>query len=403
MPSMRRKLVVVGAGMASGRMLEHLLPEAYDVTLFGAEPRGNYNRIMLSSVLAGEATYGDIAIHDAAWYAAHGVTCRFGETITKIDRAAKTVYSRNGATPYDKLVVAAGSAPFVIPVAGKELQGVLSFRDLDDVNAMLAAAGRLDTKIVVLGGGLLGLEASAGLKARGMSVAVLHLMGHLMERQLDLAAGRLLQKTLEARGIEIHCNAQTTAILGHKRAEAVLLDDGTIYPADLVVMATGIRPETRIATDAGLNVERGIVVDDQMQTSDPNIFAVGECVEHAGICYGLVEPLHDMAAVVAKVLCGEEAAFRPVQLGTNLKISGVNVFSAGDFVGSSAAEQIVLSDPGVGTYKKLVIRDGCLAGAVLFGDTADGSWYLDLIRTGRPIDRIRDDLVFGRALVEAAA
>jgi nitrite reductase (NADH) large subunit len=403
---MRRKLVVVGAGMASGRMLEHLLkelPDAYDVTLFGAEPRGNYNRIMLSPVLAGEATFDEIVIHDAAWYAAHGVACRFGETITKIDRAAKTVHSRNGETPYDKLVIATGSAPFIIPVAGKELQDVLSFRDFDDVNAMLAVAGRPGMKVVVLGGGLLGLEAAAGLKARGMSVAVLHLMGHLMERQLDPAAGRLLQRALEARGVEVHCNAQTTAILGHRRAEAVLLDDGTIYPADLVVMATGIRPETRIATDAGLNVERGIVVDDQMRTSDPNIFAIGECVEHAGICYGLVEPLYDMAAVVARTLSGEAAAFRPVQFGTILKVSGVNVFSAGDFLGAADTEQLVLSDPGLGTYKKLVIKDGRLVGAVLFGDTADGLWYLDLIRSGASIETIRNDIVFGRILSEPRA
>jgi len=403
---MRRKLVVVGAGMASGRMLEHLFkarPDAYDVTLFGAEPRGNYNRIMLSPVLAGEVTFGDIVIHDAAWYAAHGVTCRFGETVTEIDRVAKTIYSRNGETPYDKLVIATGSAPFVIPVAGKELQGVLSFRDLDDVNAMLAVAVRPGMKVVVLGGGLLGLEAAAGLKARGMSVAVLHLMGHLMERQLDPAAGRLLQRALETRGIEVHCNAQTTAILGHKRAEAVLLDDGTIYPADLVVMATGIRPETRIATDAGLNVERGIVVDDQMRTSDPDIFAVGECVEHAGIRYGLVEPLYDMAVVVARTLSDEEAAFRPVQFGTNLKVTGVNVFSAGDFLGAPGTEQIEFSDPGLGSYKKLIIANSCLVGAVLFGDTADGNWYLDLIRSGIPIDRFRDDLVFGRVLAERQA
>ena len=403
---MTRKLVIVGAGMASGRMLERLfkaLPGAYDVTLFGAEPRGNYNRIMLSPVLAGEATFDEIVVHDTAWYAAHGVACRFGETITKIDRAAQTVHSRNGKTPYDRLVIATGSAPFIIPVAGKELQGVLSFRDFDDVNAMLAVAARPGMNVVVLGGGLLGLEAAAGLKARGMSVTVLHLMGHLMERQLDPAAGRLLQRALEARGIEVHCNAQTTAILGHRRAEAVLLDDGTIYPADLVVMATGIRPETRIATDAGLNVERGIVVDDQMRTSDPNIFAVGECVEHAGICYGLVEPIFDMAAVVAKTLSGEAAAFRPDQFGTNLKVSGVNVFSAGDFLGAADTEQLVLTDPGLGTYKKLVIKDGRLVGAVLFGDTVDGLWYLDLIRSGTSIEAFRQDLVFGRAFVSAAA
>lgn len=403
---MKRKLVVIGAGMASGRMLERLFkaaPDAYDVTLFGAEPRGNYNRIMLSPVLAGATTFDEIVVHDAAWYAAHGVACRFGETVTKIDRAAKTVHSRNGKTPYDRLVIATGSAPFVIPVAGKELQGVLSFRDFDDVSAMLAVAGRPGMNVVVLGGGLLGLEAAAGLKARGMSVTVLHLMGHLMERQLDPTAGCLLQRTLEARGIDVHCNAQTTAILGHKRAEAVLLDDGTIYPADLVVMATGIRPETRIATDAGLNVERGIVVDDQMRTSDPDILALGECVEHAGICYGFVEPLYDMAAVAARTLSGEAAAFRPAQFGTSLKVSGVNVFSAGDFLGNPGTEQIVLSDPGLSTYKKLVIKDGRLVGAVLFGDTADGLWYLELIRRGVSIERIRNELMFGRELVGAAA
>jgi len=256
---------------------------------------------------------------------------------------------------------------------------------------------------VILGGGLLGLEAAAGLRARGMNVLVLHLMGHLMERQLDPAAGLLLQRELERKGIDVRCGAQTTAILGHRRAEAVLLDDGTIYPADLVVMATGIRPETRIAVDAGLNVERGIVVDDKMRTSDPHILAVGECVEHEGICYGLVDPIYQMAAVAAKTLAGEEAAFRTVEPGTHLKVTGVNVFSAGDFLGAPGTEQIVLSDPGLGVYKKLVIAHGRLAGAVLFGDTIDGNWYLDLIRSGTPIEAMRDDLMFGRAMAERKA
>lgn len=400
---MKRKLVVVGAGMASGRLLEQLLDasqDSYDVTLFGAEPRGNYNRILLSPVLAGEAAADEIVTHDAAWYSTHDVACRFGETITRIDRATKTVYSRNGQTPYDQLVLATGSAPFIVPVAGKELQGALSFRDLDDVSAMLAVAARPGTQAVVLGGGLLGLEAAAGLKARGMQVVVLHLMGHLMERQLDSAAALLLQKELEGRGIAIHCRAQTTAILGHKRAEAVLLDDGTIYPADLVVMAAGIRPETRVATDAGLHVERGIVVDDQMQTSDPDILAVGECAEHAGVCYGLVEPIYDMAAVAARTLRGERASFRSLAIGTHLKVTGVNVFSAGDFLGAAGTESVTLSDHGLKTYKKLVIKDGRLVGAVLFGDTADGLWYQELIRTGAPIVAMRDDIVFGRALAE---
>ena len=403
---MKRKLVVIGAGMASGRTLEHLFKaarDAYEVTLFGAETRGNYNRIMLSPVLAGEAKYEEIVTHNSAWYAEHDVGCRFGETVTKIDRAAKTVHTRNGETPYDKLVIATGSAPFIIPVAGKELQGVLSFRDLDDVNAMLAVARNPGMNAVVLGGGLLGIEAAVGLKTRGMNVTVLHLMGHLMERQLDPSAGRLLQKELQRRGIEVDCRAQTTAILGHKRAEAVLLNNGTIYPADLVVMATGIRPETRIATDAGLHVERGIVVDAQMLTSDPNILAIGECVEHGGICYGLVDPIYAMAAVAAQTLTGAEAAFRPVELGTHLKVSGVNVFSAGDFLGAADTEQLVLSDPGLGTYKKLVIKDGRLVGAVLFGDTMDGLWYLELMRSGASIEAFRQDLVFGRAFACAAA
>jgi len=403
---MKRKLVVVGAGMASGRVLEHLLKaasDAYEVTLFGAEPRGNYNRIMLSPVLAGQAKYEEIIIHTAAWYGEHNIHCRLGEAVTKIDRAAKKVRTRNGETPYDKLVIATGSAPFIIPVAGKELQGVLSFRDLDDVNAMLSAAGNPDTHAVVLGGGLLGIEAAAGLKTRGMNVTVLHLMGHLMERQLDPSAGRLLQKELEGRGIEVHCHAQTKAILGHKRAEAVLLESGTIYPADLVVMATGIRPETRIATDAGLHVERGIVVDDQMRTSDSDILAIGECAEHQGICYGLVDPIYAMAAVAAQTLMGEEVAFRPVELGTHLKVSGVGVFSAGDFLGAPGTELVTLNDSGIGIYKKLVIANGRLVGAVLFGDTDDGLWYLDLIRSGASIEAIRDDLMFGRALAERRA
>ena len=276
-----QRLVVIGAGMASGRALEELFaaaPGQYQVTLFGAEPRGNYNRIMLSPVLAGEKSYEQIVTHDAAWYAQHGVTCRFGETVTAIDRTRKVVISARGETPYDKLMIATGSAPFIIPIAGKTLPGVMTFRDLDDVNKMVAAADKPNARAVVIGGGLLGLEAAAALRLRGMEVVVLHLMGHLMERQLDPSAGRLLQGALEARGIKVHCKAQTKAILGQDRAEAVLLDDGTIYDADIVVMAVGIRPETRVATDAGLHVERGIVVSDSLVTSDPDVIALGVCV-----------------------------------------------------------------------------------------------------------------------------
>src|SRR5690606_25618370 len=293
--------------------------------------------------------------------------------------------------------LATGSAPFIIPVAGRDLPGVRAFRDLDDVEAMIAAAEKPGARAVVIGGGLLGLEAAAALRSRGMEVVVLHLMGHLMERQLDPAAGYLLQKELEGRGIEVHCKAQTKAILGDGRAEAVLLEDGTVYPADLVVMAVGIRPETRIAVDAGLYVERGIVVDDQMVTSDPDILAIGECVEHERICYGLVAPLYDMAKVAAATLREKAAAFRPVETATQLKVTGVNLYSAGDFADGDDREEIVLRDAAAGIYKRLVRKDNRILGAVLYGDTADGAWFFDLLKKGADISDQRDTLIFGQA------
>lgn len=393
------KLVVIGAGMASGRVLEHLMteaPGAFDVTLFNAEPRGNYNRIMLSPVLSGEKTYAEIVTHDDDWYAQQGIDCRFGESIVKIDRANKVVYSNAGGVPYDKLVIATGSAPFIIPVPGKDLPGVVSYRDLDDTNTMIAAA-RPGAQAVVIGGGLLGLEAAAGLALRGMEVTVIHLMGHLMERQLDPSAGYLLQKALEARGIRIHCKGATKAILGTDRVEAVALEDGTVYGADLVVMAVGIRPETRIATDAHLEVARGITVDDALRTSDPAIWAVGECVEHDKQLFGLVAPLYDQARVVAASLLGHEAAFRPVQTATKLKVTGCDLFSAGDFAEGPGREDIVFRDPGRGVYKRLVIEGDRLIGAVMYGDTADGGWFFGLIKDGTDISAMRDTLIFGPA------
>ena len=394
---MAQRLVVIGAGMASGRMLEHLFetaPDAYEVTLFNGEARGNYNRIMLSPVLSGEKTYDDIVTHDEDWYIANGVTTRFGEPVTKIDRNRKVVISKGGETPYDKLVIATGSAPFVIPVAGKTLPGVVTYRDLDDTNAMIAAA-KPGARAVVIGGGLLGLEAAAGLQLRGMKVTVIHLMGHLMERQLDPAAGYLLQKALEARGITVHCRGATKAILGTDRVEAVTLEDGTTYGADLVVMAVGIRPETRLAVDAGLEIGRGITVDDRMQTSDAAIFALGECIEHNKMLFGLVAPLYDQAKVLAKSLLGDEAAFRPVQTATKLKVTGCDLFSAGDFAEGPGREDIVFRDPARGQYKRLVIEGDRLVGAVMYGDTADGNWFFGLIKDGTDIGPMRDTLIFG--------
>ncbi len=396
---MAEKLVVIGAGMASGRMLEHLCegdPDRYSVTLFGEEPRGNYNRIMLSPVLSGEKTYEEIVTHDADWYAANRVDCRFGEAVTRIDRDRKVVVSASGETPYDKLLIATGSSPFVIPVPGSKLDGVVTYRDLDDTNAMIAAAGS-GRKAVVIGGGLLGLEAAAGLQARGMDVTVLHLMGHLMERQLDEAAGYLLKAELERRAIRVHVLANTHEIQGKDRVTGVRLDDGTVYPADIVVMAVGIRPNVELAKSAGLACGRGLHVDDAMVTSDADILAVGECVEHGGTCYGLVAPLYDMARVAAQTLLGQDAAYRGSITSTKLKVTGIDLFSGGDFSDGEGREEIVYRDPGAGVYKRLVLVQNRIVGIVLYGDTADGGWFFGLLKDGTDISDMRDTLIFGPA------
>ncbi|MEM7270249.1 MAG: nitrite reductase large subunit NirB, partial [Pseudomonadota bacterium] len=397
---MAEKLVVIGAGMASGRALEHLFetaPDAYDVTLFGAEPRGNYNRIMLSPVLSGEKTYEEIVTHDADWYANHKVDCRFGERVASIDRARKVVVSDQGETAYDKLLIATGSQPFIIPVPGKDLPSVLTYRDLDDVEAMLEVAKSPGKRAVVIGGGLLGLEAAAGLKMQGLEVTVLHLMPHLMERQLDSAAGYLLKRDLEARGIEVRCKANTHEIVGTDHVEAVRLDDGTEIPADIVVMAVGIRPDTAIATEAGLATGRGLHVDDQMLTSDEDILSVGECVEHRNMCYGLVAPLYEMAKVVAKTLVGEDAAYQGSITSTKLKVTGVDLFSMGDFAEGDDREEIIYRDAVGGIYKRLVIQNDKVIGAVMYGDTADGAWFFSLMKDETDISEMRDTLIFGPA------
>jgi len=396
---MTQRLVIIGAGMASGRLIEHLrdtAPDAWHITLFNAEPRGNYNRLMLSPVLSGEKTYAEIVTHDDAFYAAHGIDCRFGESVTRIDRAAKVVHGAGGPVPYDRLVIATGSAPFILPVPGKDLPGVVTYRDLEDTNAMIAAS-RPGARAVVIGGGLLGLEAAAGMAARGADVTVIHLMGHLMERQLDPTASYLLQKDLERRGIRVHCRGATKAILGTDQVEAVLLEDGTVYGADLVCMAVGIRPEVRLANDAQLEVGRGIVVDAQLTTSDPAIFALGECVEFDSQLFGLVAPLYDQAKVLARVLNGRVAAFALVQTATKLKVTGCDLFSAGDFAEAPGREEIVFRDPARGIYKRLVIADDRLIGAVMYGDTADGNWFFQQIREGANISARRETLIFGPA------
>jgi nitrite reductase (NADH) large subunit len=409
----KQRLVVVGNGMAPGRALERLFetaPDAYEVTIFNAEPRVNYDRIMLSPVLSGDKSFEEIVIHGDGWYVKHGVTLYKGAKVVQIDRAARSVTAEFVATgslghtpleptvtvPYDRLIVATGSNPIILPVPGHDLPGVLTYRDLDDVEAMLLAA-KSRGHAVVIGGGLLGLEAAAGLKEQGMDVTVLHLMPTLMERQLDPAAGHLLQRAIEARGIKVITRANTKAIVGAGRVEAVELENGTRLPASLVVMAVGIRPNAQLARDAGLTVNRGIVVDATMRTSDPDIFALGECAEADGQVFGLVAPLYDMAGTAAAQLAGDaEALFKPSATATKLKVTGINLYSAGDFAEAKDREEIVLRDATRGIYRRLVLKDNRIIGAVMYGDTSDGPWFFDMLKRGTDVADMRERLIFGQ-------
>ncbi|MBX9642509.1 MAG: nitrite reductase large subunit NirB [Novosphingobium sp.] len=401
------RLVVIGNGMAGCRAVEEILardPARYAVTIFGAEPRVNYNRIMLSPVLAGEKSFDEIVLNDADWYAQNGISLVSGDPVVAIDRTTQTVVAQSGRVePYDRLLVATGSDPFIIPVPGHDLPGVVTFRDLDDVEKMVSAAAR-GGSAVVIGGGLLGLEAAHGLSLRGMQVTVVHLMPTLMERQLDEAAGYLLKSELERRGQTIVTGGDTAEIFGKDgHVAAVKLKDGREFPADIVVMAAGIRPATGLANAAGLEVERGVLVDDHMVTSDPAIMAVGECVQHRGTCYGLVAPLWDMCRALADHATGAPSGYEGSVTSTKLKVSGIDLFSAGDFSGGDGCEDIVMRDAARGIYKRVIVKDDRLVGAVLFGDTADGSWYFDLLKRDEDIAPIREALIFGQAFAQGGA
>ncbi|PSJ42082.1 nitrite reductase large subunit NirB [Allosphingosinicella deserti] len=394
----RPHLVVIGNGMAGCRAVEEVLkrdPHRYRITIFGAEPRVNYDRIMLSPVLAGEKSFDEIVLNDRAWYAANNISLVAGDPVAAIDRSRRVVTSASGrSVAYDKLIIATGSDPIMIPIPGRDLPGVVSFRDLDDVEAMVRAA-QAGGDAVVIGGGLLGLEAAHGLTLRGMKVTVLHLMPTLMERQLDEAAAWLLKTALEGRGQTIFTGADTAEILGDGKVEGVRLKDGREIPATLVVMAVGIRPNIRLAAAAGLAVGRGIHVDDAMVTSDADILAVGECAEHDGACCGLVAPIWEMCRALADTLTTGAGTYRPTATATKLKVSGIDVYSAGDFSGGDGAEDIVLRDAARGVYKRIVVRDARIVGTVLYGDTADGSWYFDLLKKGEDVSPLRATLIHG--------
>jgi nitrite reductase (NADH) large subunit len=397
------KLVMVGNGMAGVRTLEELLkiaPDVYDITVFGAEPYANYNRILLSPVLAGEQTIQDIMLNDVDWYGANNITLHLGKKITQIDRVHRQVIAEDGTVAeYDRLLMATGSTPFMLPVPGKDLDGVISYRDIHDTNAMIAAA-ETHRHAVVIGGGLLGLEAANGLKLRGMDVTVVHLPSGLMERQLDSIASKMLQTSLEQRGLKFLLEKNTKELIGDAsgRVSSIRFTDGDEIPADLVVMAVGIRPNTALAEASGIHCNRGIVVNDTMQTFDPRIYAVGECVNHRGIAYGLVAPLFEMAKVCANHLGNFGIGrYQGSVTSTKLKVTGIDLFSAGEFMGGEGTDEIVLSDPIGGVYKKLVLRGDQLVGACLYGDTVDGSWYFQMLREGKNIAEIRDTLMFGES------
>jgi len=402
---MKQRLVVIGNGMAGMRTVEELLtaaPDKYEITVFGAEPYGNYNRIMLSSVLCGEKTIEDIVINDRQWYIDNGIKLHAGEekTVVYIDRKKKNVYAQDGTVVgYDRLLIATGSKAVMPQVPGNDLKGVISFRDIVDVNKMLSYS-HSHSKAVVLGGGLLGLEAASGLALRGMDVTVIHNHDILMNRQMDRHAAKMLQTELEQRGLKFKMGAKLKQLLGDENGHirAVSFDDGSQLECDLFVTAIGVRPNMALAQKAGIYCQRGIVVNDTLQSYDPSVYAVGECIQHRGSTFGLVAPLFEQAKVCANHLSAHGAAkYVALPTATKLKVTGINLFSVGDFQGGENSDCICFTDPALGIYKKLVIKANKLIGAVLYGDTADGGWYQQLLEQEGDISNIREALVFGKA------
>ncbi|WP_018406196.1 NAD(P)/FAD-dependent oxidoreductase [Methylocystis rosea] len=400
----REKLVIVGAGMAATRFVEELTnraPGRYDILVIGDEPRLAYNRVLLSSVLAGELSVDDIELKPAQWWRVAGVEVLSGRKVIKIDAAARRLILDNGeSVDYSKLVLATGSRAARLPIEGADLPGVHTFRDVRDVEA-LSRLGK-EMRALVIGGGLLGLEAAYGLARRGVDVTLAHVMDRLMERQLDAAGADILRRLVEEKGVRVLLNANTTRISGSGRVENVEFADGQKIPADAVIFAVGIQANADLARQAGLDVGRGVKVDDGLKTSESDVFAIGECAEHHGACYGLVEPAYEQGRVLAMRLAGQGASYGGSVVSTNLKVSGVRVFSAGDYLGEGDARRIVCKDPRMGLYRKLVVRDDRLVGAILIGDTSGAADLLDLIRSGAKVSSMRDELMFGPPMQEAA-
>lgn len=399
---MPERLLVIGNGMASVRLIETLVKldaGSFAITVVGAEPRPAYNRVLLSALLAGEVGAGDIELRGRGWYARHGVELVTGDRVVTVDAGRRAATLASGrSVAFDACVFATGSEPIRLPVPGMDLPGVVAFRDLDDLAQMEAAAR--GGKVAVIGGGLLGIEAAHGLARLGADVTLVHVMDLLMERQLDAPAAKLLKRRIERKGVKVLLERRTIAVTGETRASGLAFADGSGLDAGLVVCAVGIRPLVALAKAAGLAVNRGVVVDDGLAASEPGFFAIGECAEHRGVAYGLVEPCHAQAEALAKRLTGQDAAFRGMTLATNLKVSGVPVFSAGDFSGGEGTTSAAIEDRAAGVYRKLVFKAGRLVGCVLVGDAEDGLWYLDLIRAGADISAARRELIHGRAFAE---
>lgn len=401
----KKRLVVIGNGMAGIKTVDELLkasPTDYEITVFGAEPYGNYNRILLSSVLSGEKKLNEIVINDRQWYSDRQISLHTGEdkAIKCIDRVKRKVYAKDGTSAdYDRLLIATGSTPIIADIPGNDLQGVIGFRDIVDVNVMLKYT-KTHRHAVVLGGGLLGLEAASGLASQGMEVTVIHNSNTILNRQLDTQAGALLQSELETRGISFKLATQVKSLLGDDSNHIcwIQCSDGSEIPCDLFVMAIGVQPNIALAQKAGIHCERGIVVNDTLQTYDPSIYAVGECIQHRGQTFGLVAPLFEQAKVCANHLSSHGVAqYLTLPSATKLKITGINVFSSGEFRGEKSSDIISFSDPNLGIYKKIVVSDNKLRGVVLYGDIDDSAWYQDLLEQRCDISNLRTNLIFGKA------
>lgn len=401
---MKEKLILIGNGMAGMRTIDELLelaPDQYDITVFGAEPHGNYNRIMLSPVLAGDKTIDEIIIHDVQWYQDKGITLHTGQSITDIDRSKQTVSSADGIkAEYDKLIIATGSNPVILPIDGSQLEGVITFRDIDDVNIMIETA-KTHKKAVVIGGGLLGLEAANGLMIQGMDVSVVQRGTILMNQQLDQTASDLMQAELEAKGMQFLIGYDTAEFIGSERVEKVRFSNGIEVEADLIVMAVGVRPNIALAKKAGIMCERGVLVDDTLKTYAKNTYAVGECVQYRNQTFGLVAPLYEQAKVCAAQLArigGDK--YKSSVTATQLKVTGINLFSAGDFNGDAQSEIVFYHDPSRHIYKKLVLKNNKIIGSLLYGDITDGNWYFSLLNEQKNISAFRQDILFGQHQVD---